>query len=240
MALGGALSLADRRLRFGAPARAPGAPPRRPRAAERWQASPRSSRSSLFCWPLAAAGVAVQPDEVMKDPALEARARALSAELRCLVCQNQSIDDSDAPLARDIRLLIRERIAQGREQRRGARLSRLALRRFHPAEAAVQAGDLLLWLSAPLTLCAGLAAVFFARRRAPPDAGADRGGGGAAGRADEGQRSVALRFASPRTAMSGAPPLPRPLPPSPSPARIEPSQGFCRHFQAQLLILRVS
>jgi cytochrome c-type biogenesis protein CcmH len=47
----------------------------------------------------------VQPDEVMKDPALETRARALSAELRCLVCQNQSIDDSDAPLARDIRIL---------------------------------------------------------------------------------------------------------------------------------------
>jgi hypothetical protein len=49
--------------------------------------------------------LAVQPDEVMKDPALETRARALSAELRCLVCQNQSIDDSDAPLARDIRIL---------------------------------------------------------------------------------------------------------------------------------------
>ena len=57
--------------------------------------------------------LAVQPDEVMKDPALETRARALSAELRCLVCQNQSIDDSDAPLARDIRILIRERIGKG-------------------------------------------------------------------------------------------------------------------------------
>jgi cytochrome c-type biogenesis protein CcmH len=50
--------------------------------------------------------LAVQPDELMKDPALEARARALSAELRCMVCQNQSIDDSDAPLARDIRILM--------------------------------------------------------------------------------------------------------------------------------------
>ena len=56
---------------------------------------------------------AVQPDEMLRDPALESRARALSAELRCMVCQNQSIDDSDAPLARDIRLLIRERIAKG-------------------------------------------------------------------------------------------------------------------------------
>jgi cytochrome c-type biogenesis protein CcmH len=57
--------------------------------------------------------LAVQPDEIMKDPALEARARALSAELRCLVCQNESIDDSTAPLARDLRLLVRERIAAG-------------------------------------------------------------------------------------------------------------------------------
>ena len=60
-----------------------------------------------------AAALAVQPDEVMKDPTREARARALSEELRCLVCQNQSIDDLDAPLARDIRILIRQRIAQG-------------------------------------------------------------------------------------------------------------------------------
>src|SRR5476651_2378341 len=56
---------------------------------------------------------AVQPDEVLGDPALEARARALSRELRCMVCQNQSIDDSDAPLARDLRLLVRERLKTG-------------------------------------------------------------------------------------------------------------------------------
>jgi cytochrome c-type biogenesis protein CcmH len=56
---------------------------------------------------------AVQPDEVMADPAKEARARNLSKELRCMVCQNQSIDDSEAPLARDLRLLVRERIAAG-------------------------------------------------------------------------------------------------------------------------------
>src|SRR5215470_5783539 len=62
---------------------------------------------------LAAPAFAVQPDEVMSDPALEARARALSKELRCMVCQNQSIDDSDAPLARDLRLLVRERIQGG-------------------------------------------------------------------------------------------------------------------------------
>ena len=56
---------------------------------------------------------AVQPDEVLSDPALEARARVLSKELRCMVCQNQSIDDSDAPLARDLRILVRERLQAG-------------------------------------------------------------------------------------------------------------------------------
>ena len=56
---------------------------------------------------------AVQPDEILSDPALEARARALSEGLRCLVCQNQSIDDSNAPLARDLRILIRERLKAG-------------------------------------------------------------------------------------------------------------------------------
>ncbi len=56
---------------------------------------------------------AVQPDEVLKDSELETRARQLSLELRCLVCQNQSIDDSDAPLARDLRLLVRERLKNG-------------------------------------------------------------------------------------------------------------------------------
>ena len=59
------------------------------------------------------AAYAVQPDEIMSDPAKETRARDLSRELRCMVCQNQSIDDSDAPLARDLRLLVRERIAAG-------------------------------------------------------------------------------------------------------------------------------
>ncbi len=56
---------------------------------------------------------AVTPEEMLKDPALEARARNLSGELRCMVCQNQSIDDSEAPLAKDLRLLVRERLTQG-------------------------------------------------------------------------------------------------------------------------------
>ncbi|MCJ2104164.1 cytochrome c-type biogenesis protein CcmH [Methylobacterium sp. E-041] len=61
----------------------------------------------------ATAAQAVQPDEVLKDPALEHRARDISSGLRCLVCQNQSIDDSDAPLAKDLRLIVRERLKAG-------------------------------------------------------------------------------------------------------------------------------
>ena len=116
MALGGALSLADRRLRFGAPVRAQGrgavARYEPPRVMPSWRRL-RGAHCLRVASRPRAAPLAVQPDEMMKDPALEARARALSDELRCMVCQNQSIDDSDAPLARDIRLLIRQRIAQG-------------------------------------------------------------------------------------------------------------------------------
>jgi cytochrome c-type biogenesis protein CcmH len=111
--------------------------------------------------------LAVQPDELMKDPALEARARALSAELRCMVCQNQSIDDSDAPLARDIRVLIRHRIGQGESN--DAVRSYLVSRYgdFILLKPPFKPETLLLWLIAPLTLCAGLAAVLAERRRAP-------------------------------------------------------------------------
>jgi cytochrome c-type biogenesis protein CcmH len=61
----------------------------------------------------ASAALAVKPDEVLADPALEARARTLSEELRCMVCQNQSIDESDADLARDLRVLVRQRLVAG-------------------------------------------------------------------------------------------------------------------------------
>ncbi len=117
---------------------------------------------------LSAPTLAVQPDEVMKDPALEARARALSAELRCMVCQNQSIDDSDAPLARDIRVLIRQRIGEGEpnDAVRSYLVSRYG--DFILLKPPFKPETLLLWLSAPLTLLAGLAAVWIARRRAPP------------------------------------------------------------------------
>ena len=116
---------------------------------------------------VAAAAGAVQPDEVMKDPALEARARNLSAELRCLVCQNQSIDDSDAPLARDIRLLIRARIGEGESNDavRDFLVSRYGA--FILLKPPFELSTALLWLSGPLTLALGALGVYFARRRAP-------------------------------------------------------------------------
>ncbi|MFN4284245.1 MAG: cytochrome c-type biogenesis protein [Alphaproteobacteria bacterium] len=67
---------------------------------------------ALLCF-AAGEALAYQPDETLADPALEARARDLSRGLRCLVCQNQSIDDSDAPLARDLRIILRERLTAG-------------------------------------------------------------------------------------------------------------------------------
>ena len=119
----------------------------------------------VFC-ALAAQSFAVQPDELLKNPALEARARALSAELRCMVCQNQSIDDSDAPLAHDIRVLIRQRIANGEsnDEVRAYLVSRYG--DFILLKPPLQPDTLLLWLVAPLTLLAGAAAVILARRRA--------------------------------------------------------------------------
>ena len=116
---------------------------------------------------VAAAAGAVQPDEMMKDPALEARARTLSAELRCLVCQNQSIDDSDAPLAGDIRRLIRERIAQGEsnDSVRAFLVSRYG--NFILLKPPFELSTVLLWLSGPLTLALGALGVYLARRRAP-------------------------------------------------------------------------
>jgi cytochrome c-type biogenesis protein CcmH len=116
---------------------------------------------------LAGPALAVQPDEVMKDPALETRARALSGELRCLVCQNESIDDSEAPLARDIRVLIRERIGKGESNDavRAYLVSRYG--DFILLKPPFKPETLLLWLSPVLMLGLGGAAALYARRRAP-------------------------------------------------------------------------
>lgn len=99
---------------------------------------------------------AVQPGEIMKDPALEARARFISKELRCLVCQNQSIDDSNADLARDLRLLVRERLRAGDSNR--AVLTYITKRYgdFVLLRPPLKATTLLLWSGPVLALVLGL------------------------------------------------------------------------------------
>src|SRR5215469_6267601 len=98
---------------------------------------------------------AVQPDEVMADPVKEARARDLSRELRCMVCQNQSIDDSEAPLARDLRLLVRERIAAGDSDAQVLDFLVARYGQFVLLKPRFERQTLLLWLVTPAVLAGG-------------------------------------------------------------------------------------
>ncbi len=113
----------------------------------------------------ATAAFAVEPDEVLDDPVLEARARAISQELRCVVCQNQSIEDSNAPLARDMRVLVRERIKQGDsdDQARAFLVQRYG--NFVLLRPPLQLDTLALWLSPFLFLAVGGALVLSYLRR---------------------------------------------------------------------------
>jgi len=108
---------------------------------------------------------AVQPDEMLKDSALESRARDLSRELRCMVCQNQSIDDSEAPLARDLRLLVRERLTKGDSDQQV--LSFLVSRygEFVLLRPPLEWHTLLLWGLPPAALAAGTIGLFIMSRR---------------------------------------------------------------------------
>jgi len=117
------------------------------------------------CLMLLTPAQAVEPGEVMADPALEARARDLSADLRCLVCQNQSIDDSHAPLAKDLRLLVRERLAAGDsdEQVRNYLVQRYG--DFVLLKPPLRIGTLLLWGAPLMVLLAGGFGLLLASRR---------------------------------------------------------------------------
>jgi len=114
------------------------------------------------------AAPAVQPDEMLKDSALESRARDLSRELRCMVCQNQSIDDSEAPLARDLRLLVRERLTKGDSDQQV--LSFLVSRygEFVLLRPPLEWHTLLLWGLPPAALAAGAIGLFIMSRRRRP------------------------------------------------------------------------
>jgi cytochrome c-type biogenesis protein CcmH len=123
---------------------------------------------ALACWGtlvVSHSALAVQPDEVLADANLDARARALSRELRCMVCQNQSIYDSDAPLARDLRVLVRERLTKGDsdEQVIGFLVSRYG--EFVLLKPPFEWHTAILWLTPLFAVLAGVIAMFAAIRR---------------------------------------------------------------------------
>ena len=137
-------------------------------------------RRWLFAFLAAAAfsaatpALAVQPDEILTDPALEARARAISAGLRCLVCQNQSIDDSDAPLARDLRILVRDRLKAGDSDKKIIDFVVARYGEFVLLKPRFTLHTLLLWLLPPLALIGGgLTLWFYSRRRSKAGSATD-------------------------------------------------------------------
>ena len=116
---------------------------------------------------------AVQPDEIMSDPVKESRARDLSRGLRCMVCQNQSIDDSDAPLARDLRLLVRERIASGDSDAQVIDFLVARYGEFVLLKPRLNSHTWLLWLLPPLALAGGGFALWIFGRRRSGNSAAD-------------------------------------------------------------------
>jgi cytochrome c-type biogenesis protein CcmH len=109
--------------------------------------------------------LAVQPEEMLKDQKLEARARELSRELRCMVCQNQSIDESEAPLARDLRLLVRERLSKGDTDQQVLNFLVARYGEFVLLKPPLESRTFILWALPPVALLAGAAGLFFALRR---------------------------------------------------------------------------
>lgn len=124
---------------------------------------------SLFLlFALAAASaptMAVEPDEILKDPKQEQRAREISANLRCLVCQNQSIDDSNAELAKDLRVLVRERITAGDSNEEVIDYVVNRYGEFVLLQPRFAFHTLILWLSPPIVLLIGIIGLFMAYRR---------------------------------------------------------------------------
>lgn len=125
-------------------------------------------RILAFLLLLAAPAWAVQPDEVLADAGLEARARALSAGLRCVVCRNESIDESNAEIARDMRIVLRERLVAGDSDAQAVQFLVDRYGEFVLLRPRTEGANLILWAAAPLMLLAGLGVAFVAiRRRAP-------------------------------------------------------------------------
>jgi cytochrome c-type biogenesis protein CcmH len=117
-----------------------------------------------------------QPDEILDDPALETRARAISQELRCVVCRNESIDESNAPLARDMRLLVRERLVEGDSDAEVMEFLVARYGEFVLLRPRMQGANLVLWVSAPVMflLALGAAVVYLRRRQGAQEPAAPR------------------------------------------------------------------
>ena len=116
---------------------------------------------------LATPALAVRPDEILADPALEARARTLSQGLRCLVCRNESIDDSDAPLAHDLRVLLRDRLVAGDSDTQAVDYIVARYGEFVLLNPTTKGVNLILWGAGPAALLAGAwLALSVTRRRA--------------------------------------------------------------------------
>ena len=116
---------------------------------------------------LATPALAVRPDEILADPALEARARTLSQGLRCLVCRNESIDDSDAPLAHDLRVLLRDRLVAGDSDTQAVDYIVARYGEFVLLNPTTKGANLILWGAGPAALLAGAwLALSVTRRRA--------------------------------------------------------------------------
>jgi cytochrome c-type biogenesis protein CcmH len=119
-----------------------------------------------LCLLLAVPALAVQPDEILADADLEARARSISAGLRCLVCQNQSIDDSEATVAKDLRILIREQLQQKKSDAEVVDFVVARYGEYVLLQPRFKTGTIVLWLTPFLLLLAGLVVAF--RRKAGP------------------------------------------------------------------------
>jgi cytochrome c-type biogenesis protein CcmH len=132
-------------------------------------------RLALAAALLAAPAFAVQPDEVLDDPALEARARELSTGLRCLVCRNESIDESNADLARDMRLLLRERLVEGDTDEEAVAFLVDRYGEYVLLRPTATGANLILWIAAPAMLLGGglIAGLYLRRRASAAQVGAD-------------------------------------------------------------------
>ncbi len=137
-----------------------------------WQMITHAALAGVVCVMTLLPVAAVQPDEVLSDPVLEKRARIISAELRCLVCRNESIDESNAPLARDLRLLVRERLVAGDADDEVIEFIVARYGEYVLLKPLTGGANLVLWLSGPvmLIIAGGIGFMFLRRRSKSVDA----------------------------------------------------------------------